>query len=200
MCEVPVPPRWRVRPIARRLVLTACGAATAVALAACGPQPGAVDVEPAGYVPELGYGPEPGFEADLATDPLLAADAVLAPEPAIAADPTGGSRRLLPNATALPGENFVTTVPAGRFGGQSSVAQVLSRAGVLPSPFEFAIARDFAPAPGVPGTSYVFATPQDGVTCVLAIAPAATGALMMRNCVPGGTAEALAPLASSSIL
>lgn len=114
------------------------------------------------------------------------------------------TRITLPNETAQPGENFVLALPAGRFGGDR-VGAVLRSASPLPFPFEYTIDRDMVPVPGSGGNFvYTTAHPDERVTCVLVIGTRGAGlgrpsSVMMRNCVNGDAARALAPLASLAI-
>jgi hypothetical protein len=82
---------------------------------------------------------------------------------------TGNSaqRRLLPNPTALPGQNYVLMLPNVSLTGRTSIAEILRVVGPLAHPFEYAIARDFAPVSASGGLGFVRATPEQGVTCVL---------------------------------
>lgn len=135
----------------------------------------------------------------VSTEAGTLADSTYAPtSPALPA--TG--RRLLPNATALPGENFQLSIPGTGLFGPYSVDEILRRLGSMPHPFEYVIARDFVTAGGLTTTLFVEDEPQPGITCVLAIRPADAGrstATVMRNCVPGDRASALAPMATSAL-
>jgi hypothetical protein len=109
-------------------------------------------------------------------------------------------RQLLPNDTALPGENHILWLPSPRSGRPMSLTRILDASGPLPHPFEFAIHSDFAPvAGGAGGLSYLSAQPAADVTCVLVAGlgragHGASGPMLMRNCVRGSAAEALAPV------
>lgn len=113
---------------------------------------------------------------------------------------TTATRRLLPNETSLPGENYLMTLPAPRSGGTMSLARTLRAAGPLPHPFEYVIHTDLAPLAGSGGNlAYVSAQPADGVSCVLVAGTGASGfgigaPLVMRNCVRGDADDALAPV------
>lgn len=112
------------------------------------------------------------------------------------------TRTVLANDTALAGENFLLRLPEGGPFDGGSVSGILSAAGPLPPPFEFAIARDFVPLNGG-ALSYIARTPAPGVTCVLAAGRAGSafgpsGRILMRNCVRGSVEQALAPVAPSS--
>lgn len=170
--------------VGRRAAGRVAAALTAGLLAACAPQPGIVDVGLPGVDPVgLGASRAPGLDALVL--PVTAGNAA--------------ERRLLPNDTALPGENFVLTLPNRSLTGRTSIAEILRINGPMPYPFEYVIARDFAPIGG--GLGFVRATPEDGVTCVL-VAGTADGLagagrpIFMRNCVAGDAAAALAPVRS----
>lgn len=172
-----------------RLRTFAWTTACCTALVACTGEQGAVDVNLA-----------PALDAERAD---TAAEGDYAPTPiAVTSDAGRAGLRLLPNATALPGDNYVLVRPAGGFGGRTSLGQLLRSAGALPAPFEYAIASDFTPIPGFgAGLSYLERTPAEGVTCVLAIGSTASGygrpdSIIMRNCVQGDASLALAPIAS----
>ena len=142
---------------------------------------------------------------DYADPAAFAADTVAFAEPDIAPLDTALARRtLLPNDTALAGENFILRQRRGGLGGAVSVAQLLRTLGPPPAPFEYVIARDFVATDGFGSRfAYVQATPAEGVSCVLAVGstPGAAGgatAVLMRNCVPGDVARALAPISSSA--
>ncbi len=114
----------------------------------------------------------------------------------------GTGRLLLPNATALPGENFLLSMPGTGLFGPYAVDELLRRLGSMPHPFEYVIARDFIPAGGLTTTLFVEDEPEPGITCVLAVRPADAGrttATVMRNCVPGDRARALAPMSISAL-
>jgi hypothetical protein len=141
--------------------------------------------------------PAPGGHSGSDVDPMLFASADGGIPSAGVMAPGGAGRLLLPNQTSLPGENFVLTVPGASMFGRISPELVLRAASPLPPPFEFAIARDFEPLPGSPGYSYVVRTPEIGVTCALVAGPGGgSSGTLMRNCVHGDLARALAPLAS----
>jgi hypothetical protein len=126
-------------------------------------------------------------------------DASLLPGPVWTVGLTGRpGRTLLPNDTALPGENYILTLPLADLRG-SAVQDVVAQAGALPSPFEFTIARDFQPLPGG-ALSYVARSPEPEITCVLVIGSETPGtAVLMRNCVRGDLSRALEPLATTAI-
>lgn len=130
-------------------------------------------------------------------DALMIGEPAYAPGLALIGQP---GRRLLPNATALPGENFISTQRSGGFAG-FGIEGALRQAGPLPMPFEYAIARDFVPIQGG-AYSYVARSPEPGITCVLVIGSGGAFAsgytTMMRNCVEGDLARALAPLVSAA--
>ena len=110
---------------------------------------------------------------------------------------------VLPNDTALAGENYIRTLPQGSFVPSTSLDGVLRLAGPLPPPFEFIIGRDLVPAVDGP-YSYAARNPAPGVTCVLAIggataAYATPAAILMRNCVRGDLTRALAPMNAHSL-
>jgi hypothetical protein len=160
-----------------RAARAAASLAIVLTLSACAPQPAPIDLPPVG-----------GATAPGADGP--------APAPAVGMLSTGASRTMLPNETALPGENFIRSVPGGGFLG-GSLDQILRSAGPLPSPFEFTISRDFVPMNGG-AMSYAVRTPSPGVTCVLAAGRNSRGSgarILMRNCVNGDVGEALAPVA-----
>jgi hypothetical protein len=149
----------------------------------CAPDPGIVDVAMPPSDPIGVGGP--------AVDPLF-----------LPVVPGAAQRRLLPNDTALPGENYVLALPNRGFTGRTPMPEILRIVGPLPHPFEYAIARDFVPI-GASGLGYVRATPEEGVTCVLVAGDggALSGAgspIFMRNCVRGDLRSALAPATSIS--
>jgi hypothetical protein len=155
-------------------------------IAGCMPQTGQqiVTLPPVDSIPQ-----ESGF---LVNDPLL-----LPMEAAYSAQ-----RRLLPNQTALQGENFILQMPGQDLFGPKSAQAVLRDADGLPYPFEFVIAEDLQPIPGMgENYGYTSSSPTPGVTCVLVagsggFAYGAAPAVLMRNCVNGDVRAALAPLHS----
>jgi hypothetical protein len=136
--------------------------------------------------------------------PSAAPDAGAMPSAGFAplAQPGRETRTLLPNDTALAGENFILVRPAGRFGGQPALDRALGALAPLPAPFEFAVAQDFRPVDGYGSPfSYIAIEPSEGVTCALAVGATASAAgtpatVMMRNCTRGDAIRALAPVAS----
>jgi hypothetical protein len=156
--------------------------AALLGLSACAPTPMTADATRVSLT-----GPD---EALMIGEPAYAPSLTLIGQP---------GRRLLPNETALPGENFISTQRSGGFAG-FGLEGVLRQAGPLPTPFEYAIARDFAPLPGG-AYNFVARSPEPGITCVLVIGAggAFTGGYttMMRNCVEGDLSRAIAPLFSA---
>lgn len=121
--------------------------------------------------------------------------------PAITGLSGAAAYTVLPNRTNVPGANTLER-RGGALRGTSADA-VLRAAGPLPAPFEFLLASDLQPARGQFGALFYYAQRfVGGTNCVLALQPEpqGTGVLLLRNCVPGGQAEALAPLTTGARL
>lgn len=108
----------------------------------------------------------------------------------------------LPNRTKVPGPNLVETrftKPRG-----NSPAALLRAAGPLPAPFEFLLANDLRAARDNAGRVFYYAPRVvSGASCVLGLRADPSpngGVVILRNCVPGGEAEALAPFTGSTQL
>ena len=176
-------PRARGRQFHPTIRGLAAGALMA-ALASCAPSATTTDIAAMlpSAAPDAGALPTAGFAA-----------AVL---------PGQETRALLPNDTALAGENFILVRPAGRFAGQPTLARRLGALTPLPAPFEYAVAQDFQPVDGYGSPfSYIATEPSEGVTCALAVGATTSAAgtpatVMMRNCTRGDVTRALAPVAS----
>jgi hypothetical protein len=166
-----------IRAGALRLLATL---ACCVAVAACEDGQGAVDVDVSSSVD---MAPLDAVEDEGFADVMIP----------VAATPARSGLRLLPNATSLPGDNYVLVRPARGFGGPMSLEAALRSAAPLPAPFEYAIASDFAAAtPG--GVRYLARSPAEGVTCALAVGASGSSSVIMRNCVNGDVSLALAPI------
>ena len=168
-----------------RLRTLAWVAACCTALAACEDGQGAVDVDVSSF-------------GDVSQSDTVVEDDYANVMIPVSADAGPTGLRLLPNATALAGDNFILVQAARGFGGPMSLDQALRSAAPLPAPFEYAISSDFTRRSGL---AYLERTPTEGVTCVLAFGSSASATgrrnpVIMRNCVNGGTSLALAPIAS----
>lgn len=116
---------------------------------------------------------------------------------------------LLPNRTAVSGENYILLRSHGRRGaniGRFRPLELLKSAGGIPYPFTAAAIRGMTTETDALGQiDWALWTNYSGLTCVLAFRrfdganrtiPAGAGAmdLAMRNCVYGTVEEALAPI------
>jgi len=110
-------------------------------------------------------------------------------------NPSAPAYGALPNRTKVPGPNTLTRANADLHG--TGPEALLRAAGPLPSPFEFLLATDLR-ATRAPDGALLYFAPRfvSGTYCVLGLRPApeGTGVMVLRNCVPGGQGEALAPL------
>ncbi len=115
-------------------------------------------------------------------------------------------RRLLPNNTVLPGDNYIAYLNFSYLGLKPPAHKALEVIKPLPYPFEFVTERDFRARADSEG-EFLFASFLDegGITCVLAVrvidffGPELAGgprdtAKIVRNCVRGNLEDALGPM------
>lgn len=115
--------------------------------------------------------------------------------------PQSRGRVLLANETTLPGDNFIERKPVTGFG--TGVSRLISSAGPLPPPFEIAFPRDFQTARSDLGTyHFIQSRPEGGVLCVLALRESGfrSEVVVLRNCIKGTLAEALAPITNGQLI
>lgn len=115
-------------------------------------------------------------------------------------------RRLLPNNTVLPGDNFISYLNFTYLGLKPPAHKAIEVIRPLPYPFEFVTERDFQARTDSEG-EFIYASFLDegGITCVLAVrvvdffGPELAGgsrdtAKVVRNCVHGTLEAALGPM------